>query len=215
MDKNKYKDDYVAVLKALQHAIKYYSWDDFTRLYITKENGLEGMDVIRVKEILNFLSDEGKLTIRENISLEDYFKYPTPDHTMEHIYPGTNSNRKRLLKNRFLVQPVRIEFKKLESTLDAPEFLLSYIPGTKKYKYIKRLAEIFVLGYGSEIDNYELALCFNRKLSKSDYKNNKVTRAKYNIKIENRLKTLKKILRLHGYTVIFNQNVSELVKFGF
>ncbi len=212
MNKDKYKDKYIAVIKALQHALVEYSWDDFTRLYISKENGLEAFEVNDVQIILKSLSDEGILKLDTDIKMSDFLLGNLPWASVSE-FPG---GKQKYLQNHFILIINKIRFKNLLSKYGSPLQLLSLIPSGKKYKNQRIITELLV--DKGKVPNSEIATkikikedYIKIKLSKKDYFRNKEKIQDYNEKIENCLKTLRSILLPYGYKVKFNQQYTELI----
>ncbi len=97
------------------------------------------------------------------------------------------------------------------------------IPRSKRTKTLRRMARILIDNLffkNKPIDNYYLAKYFKikirnnnkkliRKLTKKIYKDNE---KKYNKRVKNCFRTLRKVWRPIGYDVRFNKNGSLLVK---
>lgn len=74
--------------------------------------------------------------------------------------------------------------------------LLSIFPSGKKYKAVKKMAEI--LSTGVAISNFNLARCIKSSLTKRKYK---LSSSSYDQIVQHRLRTLKKYWKKIGYTV--------------
>lgn len=91
--------------------------------------------------------------------------------------------------------------------------IFNVIPRGKKYEVVKKIAEFFSLK--KEVENFSLAQCLklkfnsrNQSLTKKIYAANK---KKYNAKIKNCFRTLRKYLK-PGYEIQFSKDVSKVVK---
>lgn len=205
MNKNKYKDkkkrnNYITVVKAIVQDWRDHPEDINIRLYRTKENGLSSINFSEIKDIVFSLRSDGYIDIRHVPIMSEILPDNTPFEWLSEM-------------NYFLLLPLE-SFSKLASTYYPSESILTVIPSgeenIKKYKYLSRM--LTVLYSKSEVEDYDLALCFNSRLSRSDFDKNKVTHEKYNAFIVNRIKTLKRLLKKQGYGIKRDQNVLKLVK---
>ena len=213
MNKDKYKNNYITVIRAIQHALEQYSWDDHTRLFISKENGLENINLLEVKDILNSLKNENVLEVTSDIKISDFNLDRTP---MTSVAEYAGSRKRKVLQNHFILKVDKIRFKNLLSKYGSPLQLLSLIPDGKKYKNQRIITQLLV--EKGKVENYEIATKIKiienhskLKLTKKDYFRNKEKISDYNEKIENCLKTLRAILLPYGYKVKFNQQYTELI----
>lgn len=129
MNKNKHKDNYISVLKALKHADIQYSWDGYTRLYITRENGLDLIDIHEIKNVLLSLESEGVFKIFQDIKLSDYYQKSTPLASIPE-FPG--SKKRIILQNHFILIINKSKFNNLLRSSNSPFHLLSIINSGKK-----------------------------------------------------------------------------------
>ncbi|OGK27694.1 hypothetical protein A3G67_01710 [Candidatus Roizmanbacteria bacterium RIFCSPLOWO2_12_FULL_40_12] len=212
MNNDKYRDVFIAIIKALQLALKQSTWGGLTRLYLVKEYGLENIPIIEIKDILNSLENEGILKIKQPLIISEFLLNDTPTAPLLSDYLG--SFPKRIPRNHFILDINIYKFKRLLDLYGSPLFLLSIIPTGKKYKNHKVIVKLLI--DKKKVPNENIASKIRIKdgysrvrLTKEDYRRNKT---KYNLKIKYSLKTLRKILLPYGYKIEFNKNYTELIK---
>jgi hypothetical protein len=213
-NKNQHENNYGLIVKALQKGYEKYP-ETWIRLYLSKENKLDHISFNEAKEIIDSMCHDGLLEKNHDANesafmiSRDPTPYPNAAPTIQGDWPYNP-----FPFNYFSVG-IEEKFSKVTSAFGSPLFLLSIMPKDRKYKYLTKMAKLFVdAGVDSEVETYKLALCFRSDLRKNEFLNNKTTYSKQMKKIKNRRKTLNKLLKPKGYTVKLNEkaNTAKLVK---
>ncbi|OGH14219.1 MAG: hypothetical protein A2687_05850 [Candidatus Levybacteria bacterium RIFCSPHIGHO2_01_FULL_38_26] len=212
--KNNNENNYALVVRALQKGYVKYP-GTWTRLYLTKENKLSHLSYQEAKDIIDSMSHDGLIELNHYAKASDLLtsRNPTPLPKGAREIVDNDDWPYWIFPFNYFSVGIEEKFNKVTSLVGSPLFLLSVIPREKKYKYLLRMARSLIeAGVNNEVENYKLAVCFDSRLNKNQYINNRVKKLRFNNLIENRLKTLRKLLRLKGYTFKFNQHNTKLVK---
>lgn len=210
--KNKNEDNYALIVRALQKGYEKYP-ETWIRLYLNKENKLAHISYQEAKDILDSMHRDKLIELNHYASASELIKSrePTPIPKGMNLIDGDWPYA--VFPFNYFSVGIEDKFNEITSLLGSPLFLLAIIPKDRKYRYLFKMAKILIeSGTDTEVENYRLALCFDSRLSKHQYENNKITKAKYNALIENRLKTLRKLLKPKEFTIKYNKKTSRLVK---
>lgn len=194
-NKNNNKDVYILIIKAISEYIKNHEEAYFVQLYRSKENGLADISPKIITDVVFQQRDEGLYNVVQTPLVYDFLP---------------NDSGVLLTETNYFLLSLNDNFYKLASTYDAPKDLLYIIPEGKKYKHLRKLANLLI--QKGEVSNYSLAICFNSKLSKNEYYKNIRKNDLYNNKIKNCFRTLNKIYRNYEYNISFQRNASIITK---
>lgn len=197
---NDNKNKLIVVIRAIQKA---RGRNPYVKLFITRQNGLLDMDYDEIVEIIESLDKKNLIEVNH-----------LPDKNALLI---NNKPHSDIFPMNYLSLIINNKFDSWVNNFGSPIFLLSLIPLGKKYRTLRKIAEFLVSSI--EIDNFIMAQSFIRPLDTNTLKKRKLKKDEYiserkkiNYQIKNRLKTLRRIFKPHGYIIIFRQGTTKLVK---
>lgn len=186
------------ILRAIQNAKEKDPENYYTKLFITEENSLIKFDYDELVKTVSQLDKDRLIEINH-----------LPKHTA--VLADNRPHNKVFPMNYFSIHVTDNFDEVVRKYGIAPLDLLSLIPPGKKYKDIRKIAELLV--DKGTANNFHIARRLfrveKRRLKIREYSSDRI---RWNQRIENKLRTLKKLLQNSKYSVAFEKDETRLIE---